>query len=124
MIIVAINIEQDEHEMEEATGLNHYILTMIKECRQYQHIPLVFCLTRLQLGTVTKFKGQSASVVGIENFQGANAEFEHLIEIANRNRQEFYDEIRQGAAKEQIEELIEQNQFLDANLLKHGAMKW
>lgn len=68
MIIVAVNIEKDESDSAEGNGLNQYVMEIVNECRQYQKIPLVFCLTRNQLGTVTKFKGQVASVVGIDNF--------------------------------------------------------
>ena len=51
-------------------------------------------MQRNQLGYITKFPGQNASVVGIFNYQGANEEYGKLIDIATANRLEFYDKIR------------------------------
>jgi ribosomal protein L7Ae-like RNA K-turn-binding protein len=63
MVIIATNIEK----VEGLNGLDEYIYQIVQECYK-QQLPLVFTLTRSQLGNITKFKGQKASIVGVFNF--------------------------------------------------------
>ena len=79
---------------------------------------MVSCMSRSSLGFITKFAGQKASVVGIFNFQGANDEFNHLVEIANTNRLEFYKRIRETIRDPQeLQLLIKENKFLIPSML-------
>ena len=63
MVIIATNIERVEGD----NGLDEAIHQIIQECAK-QGIPVIFTLSRNQLGNITKFHGQKASIVGIFNF--------------------------------------------------------
>ena len=89
MIIIATNIEKVDGDR----GLDEFLYNMIKEC-QSQDIPVVFAMTRQQLGTVCKYRGEKASVVGIFNFQGANDEFNNLVKMNQQNRTQFYQKLQ------------------------------
>lgn len=74
MVVLATNIERVEGQ----DGLDEHILQIVQECNK-QAIPLVYTMTRSQLGFVTKYRGYKASIVGIFNYQGAIDEFKHVV---------------------------------------------
>jgi hypothetical protein len=81
-------------------------------------VPLVFAFSRYKLGMITKFKGQMASAVGIFNFQGANDEFNNLVILKNKLREEFYRELSKEIAVDELKVLKRENRFLDWNLFE------
>ena len=88
MVIMATNLEK----VKEERGLDEKVNQIVSKCRE-QQIPLVFSGERYQLGKIAKSVGQMVSTVGVFNYQGANEEFNSLVEEAKHQREEFYKKI-------------------------------
>ena len=63
MIILATDMEK----VEEQNGIDDVVGELIKACKRL-HVPLVFAMTRKQLGCLAKNAQQKVSAIGIQNF--------------------------------------------------------
>ena len=63
LVVIAINLERVEGDH----GLDDLVQDLVTVGRELK-LPVVFALTRYKLGFVSKYQGQTASVLGIFNF--------------------------------------------------------
>lgn len=63
MVIMAVDLEK----VEEENGTDEMVQNMIKTCKR-MGVPLIYSMTKKQLGCLAKKAFQKASAIGIQNF--------------------------------------------------------
>jgi hypothetical protein len=98
-------------KVEEKGGFDEYIIKILEIARK-DKIPVVFSMTKYQLGMLALKNGFNASIIGILDIHGVIPEVRELEELVEQKRQEFY-EITQP-----VHYVMKDNPFIDKSRLK------
>ena len=85
LIIVSRNIMK----VEEKGGFDDFLFKIINLARKNK-VPIVYSMTKFQLGAIALKQGFNWSIIGILDLHGALPEKDELLEIVNKKRDEFY----------------------------------
>lgn len=94
-------------KVEEDGGFDEFLCKTISVARK-DKVPIVFCMTKFQLGTIWLKVGQNASIVGILDVHGAIPEFKELVDIIEEQRIQFYQDVSK------YKDILHSNQFLES----------
>ena len=102
LIIVSRNIMK----VEEKGGFDEYLLKIINLARKSK-VPIIYSMTKFQLGMIALKQGFNCSIIGILDLHGALPEKDELLEIVEKKKNEFYE------ATKPLHWIMMQNPFLE-----------
>lgn len=110
LIIIARNIMK----VEDKGGFDEYVIKIVELARK-EKIPVIFSMTKYQLGFISLKSGFSTSIIGVMDIHGVIPEVKELEDLVEEKRSEFYESTKP------LHYLLKENPFIDQSRLTYDS---